>query len=137
MSTDAAVVWLRSCITARLDLAKSASGDGGSTWHTDSEGCCVRNEGGDYITQKGDIWGDFLARHIAANDPQDTIARCEAELAILDEHHQGPNGSVWCCVCDPAADMNDSDRWYPCNTARSVAGAYRHKPGYADHWGQQ
>jgi len=26
-------------------------------------------------------------QHMALNDPQDTIARCEAELAILDEHY--------------------------------------------------
>lgn len=68
------------------------------------------------------------AAHIAANDPRDTIARCEAELAILDEH--GPDdtfgpGDVCCCACGDRPQVP-----FPCRTVRLLAGGYRHRPGY-------
>ena len=48
------------------------------------------------IDVDGEDWRFIICRgpqsrenmlHVAANDPRDTIARCEAELAILDEHY--------------------------------------------------
>ena len=80
------------------------------------------------------------ARHIALNDPQDVIARCEAELAILDAHEQDEGWCLYCernCKCDLGDDcVEDSWRAYPCPTVRLLASGYRHREGYAGHWGE-
>ena len=61
-----------------------------------------------------------------ANDPQDTIARCEAELAILDEH--GPwdlDADAYCSACGDVPQVA-----YPCRTVRLLTGGYKHRPGF-------
>ena len=65
--------------------------------------------------------------HIALNDPQDTIARCEAELAILEEH-----GSEHMCY-ENTRDGNTWD-WHigDCRVTRNLASGYRHRPGYRE-----
>ncbi len=101
--------------------------------------------------------------HVAANDPQDTIARCEAELAILDEHapvadyppesiaeHRARGWQefqltmmaemVYCDRCHTAVDDAREDEEqcagviYPCKTVRLLASGYRHWPGYREEW---
>jgi Family of unknown function (DUF6221) len=141
VSTDAAVAWLREeAIGARLEAAKSAAGDGGSAWHADTERCCVRNEAGDYVAEKGDVYSIFLVPHIALNDPRQVIADCEADLNVL---------SLW---QDPAEvgnlpegvhdgrDPDERERDIALAEAvddivSMIAGRYRHWPGYGQHWG--
>jgi hypothetical protein len=68
--------------------------------------------------------------HIAANDPRDTIARCETELAILDEHRPEGGavpGEVCCITCGDFPQV-----LYPCRTVRLVASGYKHWPGYRE-----
>jgi hypothetical protein len=103
------------------------------------------------------------AAHVAANDPQDTIARCEAELAILDEHACVPDyppesiaehrargwpedrlkamaEMVYCDRCHtPVDDAREDESQclgviYPCRTVRLLASGYRHRPGYREEW---
>ncbi|MGW4663201.1 DUF6221 family protein [Streptosporangium sandarakinum] len=79
--------------------------------------CCVRESEGREV--------DLI--HIALHDPRDTIARCEAELYILDCHE----GSHEC------ASPDDNCLWIEmgaCPTVRAMAWARRHRPGYKPEW---
>jgi len=58
--------------------------------------------------------------------PQDVIADCDAKLAILEEHPESNEG----------AGCGGCQHWpWPCPTLRLLASAYRHRDGYAGHWG--
>lgn len=72
--------------------------------------------------------------HIVANDPRDTIARCDAELAILNLHVKGEYGE--CVICDFGAQSCGCVGWddWPCDTVRTVALAYAHRDGYRAEW---
>jgi hypothetical protein len=82
---------------------------------------------------------DVQFDHIAANDPQDTIARCEAELAILDDHAPlsgyDPHGPVCVICCEPGGfGCEDAVVRHPCRTVRLLASGYRHRKGYRPEW---
>lgn len=86
-----------------------------------------------------------LATWIAQHDPQDVIARCEAELAILDAHafdtleKFGTEGPARCTIClsdrEGYEEQWEGDPW-PCQTVRLVASGYKHREGYAEHWSE-
>jgi len=86
---DDLAAWLRQRIRERRYLAEHAIELGSNAvWEETSSGVLVTSE-----PTEADHWhgtwptGDSsLTRLMEANDPRDTIARCEAELAILDEH---------------------------------------------------
>lgn len=69
--------------------------------------------------------------HCARHDPRTVVARCEAELAILDEHWHAANG--WgrpinrCRTCTKEVS-------YPCRTIRLIGSGYRFRPGYREEW---
>jgi hypothetical protein len=65
-----------------------------------------------------------VAAHIALNDPRDVIARCEAELGILDLH------DIWKADAGIAAEVT-------ADAVRHLAGGYRHQPGWERHWGSE
>jgi hypothetical protein len=88
--------------------------------------------------------------HIAANDPRDVIARCEAELAILDLYEQtavlvtappavtaaqwpgaGPQPGMI-----SALDYQDARRELAVlgPVIRMLAYGYRHRDGYREEW---
>ena len=65
----------------------------------------------------------------------EAIARCEAELAILDLHKPiDVPGMAWrgCATCkDPVT------RWpktHPCRTVRLLGSGYKHRDGYLGEW---
>lgn len=73
---------------------------------------------------------------------QDTIAQCEAELAILDEHDPARHPfdsppTRWCPVCITRRhgypEEWDDDEW-PCRTARLLVSSYRHRDGWQGEW---
>jgi len=77
--------------------------------------------------------------HIIRHDPRNVVARCEAELAILDEHQHVPasykvpqfpsNPPFGCIICG----RNDDGTIAPvgwCATVRLLASGYKHRPGY-------
>ena len=103
-------------------------------WTEQSSGVLVTGEPTEADTWHG-TWpmGDSsLTRLMEANDPRDTIARCEAELAILDEHGGAPGidpGEVCCVRC---GDYPQEP--HPCRTVRLLASGYRHRPGYQEAW---
>ena len=88
-------------------------------------------------------------QHMALNDPVDVIARCEAELAILDQHQpvSVAEGEFvvkrWqeCQECGPNNDLSgvyavpgEGESFWPCQTLRVLLGAYKHQPGFKAEW---
>ena len=88
-SEEEPVAWLRAQIGARKAVAEAATC---APWEAEGDD---PTDDEVWIDVDGEDWRMLICRgpqshenmlHVAANDPQDTIARCEAELAILDEH---------------------------------------------------
>lgn len=158
------VAWLRAQVEARLALAREASAPADGHWwrrwvdagHFDDgrpEPVGPLWSGEPVLDADGDVYGgaeivvydegrpsDVQFGHIALNDPQDVIARCEAELAILDLHDQTraiavaaqlPHGEL------RIQDYMDAQRELCAlvEAVRLLAGGYRHWPGYAEVWG--
>jgi hypothetical protein len=78
-----------------------------------------------------DIWhgvwamGDSrVTRFIAANDPRSVIARCEAELAILDLHDE------WMPFANVEEDASGVEAIR--RVVRLLASGYRHRKGYRE-----
>jgi hypothetical protein len=140
-SEEEPVAWLRRRVENRLYLARHAIELGNAAeWHEPSSGVLVTGE-----PTETDVWhgtwpmGDSsLSRLMEANDPQDTIARCEAELAILDEHALADYGyGPYCRTCFDVGDGMPHAVPYPCRTVGLLAGAYKHWPGYREEdWKQ-
>lgn len=136
---DELVPWLRQRIRERRYLAGRAIELGNAAvWEETSSGVLVTGE-----PTEADAWhgtwamGDSsLARLMEANDPRDTIARCESELAVLDLHDAEPletdlpDGDYRvrqvCTRCD--------DGYWPCRTVRLLGYGYRWQPGYREEW---
>jgi hypothetical protein len=84
------------------------------------------------------IGDSSLTRLMEANDPRDTIARCEFELAVLDEHaivrvgYKDSRGidrlSCECATCGLCGPPDS----YPCQTVRLLGCGYRFRPGYRE-----
>ena len=127
---DDFTAWLRQRIQARLALARGTIELGNAeVWTEQSSGVLVTGDGTEADRWDG-TWpmGDStLTRLMEANDPRDTIARCEAELAILDLH--ASNGYERYPECVHCA----VESW-PCRTVRSLGSAYKHQPGYREEW---
>jgi hypothetical protein len=151
VTTDAAVAWLREQVQWRLGSAKAAAGPSGDRWYSPNWTAKAVDIG------EGPAWVVFtdhslpvaeaaglkkfsplIAVHIARNDPQDVIARCEAELAILGEHapQRDYPGKCQRCITDRKGYPEEwADDDYPCLTVQLLASGYRHREGYAAHWG--
>ena len=152
MSEPEFVPWLRQRIRERLYLATHAMELGNAAeWSEMTSGVLVTARPDNPQDDPHDRWdgvhaiGDSsLTRLMAANDPRDTIARCEAELAVLDLHTPVAVGS-WdeCGECGPnnqgselIAVPGDGDDFFhfPCKTARLISYGYRYRPGYRQEW---
>ena len=139
------LAWLRAQIEARAALARHTLELGnGAEWTEPASGVLMTCWPDDPDPELDGLHplGDLsLSRLIAANDPQDTIARCEAELAILDR-------------CWPLLPLDESDldedyhdgrddweRWRDEALAELaddilalLLSGYRHRPGYREEW---
>ena len=153
--------WLREQVTQRMETARRANEGPWSAWKVTpawagfkedalapAELACVE-DAYDYVMFVALRFGldaeenGANAAHMALNDPQDVIARCEAELAILDAHafdttgKFGSEGPPRCTTClsdrDGYEEQWEADPW-PCQTVRLLASGYRHREGYAEHW---
>jgi hypothetical protein len=156
---DGLAAWLRKQIEARRDTAVAALEGSDGNWWRRTDGETGDPVGGLWDGEPDfDVDGDVVSgerpvvfdegapsdaqfSHIAFNDPRDAIARCEAELAILDLHvpvrgddGTGIDGKV-CVICSwvNLSEETEGDP-YPCKTVRSVGIAYRHLPGYREEW---
>lgn len=122
--SDDMLTWLRAQIEVRLAKAQAATQgvwmDDGSIWVGHH-----MNEIVEWVTCDEDL------AHIMANQPSDAVARCEAELAILDLHApRVPEdyerwGTSDCRACH---DLT------PCRTVRLLAYGYRNHPDYSEEW---
>jgi hypothetical protein len=133
--TPEAVAWLREQVLARRDKAQAAAeASAGGVWFAssseDSDQRSVRFTAQSTLDprRQADYWvADRVdaadAEYIAANDPRDVIARCEAELGILDLYDIWKG---WGAASEVAADA-----------VRHLAGGYRHSDGWAEHWGSE
>ena len=148
-SEEEPVAWLRAQVEARLAAAKLAAREGGK-WTQDDPvryPGSISSLGGPVVYDEGSP-DEYQAAHIAANDPQDTIARCEAELAILDVHYiltrddrseayeefsvvsiGGANQDRGCVTCHYYG-QGGVKGYGICRTVRLLAGGYRHRPGF-------
>ena len=143
-SEEEPVTWLRKTIEADLAEARHviALCIGGcaqpcpfhpaaaAEWREMSSGVLNISEGLDRAGAWEGVWamGDSrVTRFIAVNDPQSVIARCEAELAILDEH-----GGEHMCY-ENVRDGNTFDLYIgDCRVVRHLASAYKHRSGYQE-----
>lgn len=133
------VDWLRGVVSGDLQKAKAATS---GPWSVNSENLAETIYGAeDVAVVAGSRWGgeapvfesDADALHIATHDPRDTIARCEAELAIIDEHPRTQAGSKLGKECKTCS----GDHWgepYPCPTLRALAYGYRNRDGWKETW---
>lgn len=152
MSSDEELsAWFRAAIEARREAAKLAAREGGA-WTQDDPlrySGRISSLGGPVVYDEGSP-DEYQAAHIALNDPQDTIARCEAALAILDLHKPvipvafEDEGREWreCQECGPNNGLSEfwavpgqGEAFWPCETIRLLASGYRHWPGYREEWG--
>lgn len=145
------LTWLRATIEGDKARAEQATaGDWESVVDDHGRGqvdASVWSESiGYYITEKVSSGPRHRedAAHIAIHDPRDTIARCEAELALLDLHEHVETSSLarrlaggrcqpfGCEVCHE----KDQIVWGEgvCATIRLLASGYRHRPGFNPEW---
>jgi hypothetical protein len=131
------VAWLRRRIEERRYLATHAIELGNAAAWTELSSGVLMTIAADAPQDRRDgvhpLGDSSLTRLMEANDPQDTIARCEAELAILDEHRAGRGidpGELCCVTCGDFPQV-----LFPCRTVRLLASGYRHRPGYEEAWG--
>ena len=129
--------WLRATIEG--DKAKAeAVADGSAPWvgRWEAEGnVALRTYNGHVLAHlRGIPFKAGLLDHIALHDPRDTIARCEAELELLDLHKPGEYGE--CVTCHVGAQSCGCCGWgdFPCDTVQLLARGYRHRPGFKPSW---
>lgn len=163
---EAAVAWLREAVRERKALAEAAAqADGGfhPAWTAALGGGFLTDaDDPDYAITVETL--DEIAAHMAANDPRQVIAACEADLTILDEHYILSSAKrrielglelserfegysvVRCgkpggfgdremgCVTCHYYAMGGVRGFGVCRTVRAVASRYEYSPGYAECW---
>jgi len=161
VSTDEAVAWLRGQVQARLEMAEavgvSLTGEV-RAWVINRNGdfsytVYAPRSGVPHNNPLADAWREDVAGFLVANDPRQIIADCESGLAILNEHHilttsdrneayeefsvvriGGADRDHGCVTCHYYG-MGGVKGYGICRTVKAVASGYRHRPGYAEHWG--
>jgi hypothetical protein len=133
MADAEAVAWLRRVIEGDKSAAKAAPP---GPWDFDGDDDVYTVHDGEH----GDLVGNTVAwarggdrhaamgRHIVLHQPRDVIADCEAKLGILGLYglwtvgpaNQPELGAAACAISDAVSHL---------------ASAYRHRDGYAEHWG--
>jgi hypothetical protein len=114
--------WLRSTIEGDKAAAEAAQP---GPWHIGNavdptRTCNVHTFPGARGVADDLQWLD--AEHIVRHDPTGTIARCTAELELLDLHKPQQR---YCFTCGGYA---------PCLTLRLLASSRRHRPGFNPEW---
>ncbi|MER7361907.1 DUF6221 family protein [Nonomuraea wenchangensis] len=172
MASGEMLSWLRSTITAELEAARAAdkvspgpwvnrgqAGEG-EAWQihgalTDDCEAEWDEEKQDFVPigvrvatlnydDGGGVWEREAADHIVLQQPRDTIARCEAGLALLDLHQHEETSSVAVRLvggkCQPfgcgICHEKDQIVWGEgiCATVRLLASGYRHREGFKPEW---
>jgi hypothetical protein len=131
-SEEEAVAWLRQRIRERLYLARNAIELGNAAeWTELSSGVLMTiapdapQDRWDGVHPMGD---SSLTRLMEANDPQDTIARCEAELAILDKCEKALKVARTYKDGDGVLALACAKTWL--DAVHLLAGGYKHRLGF-------
>jgi hypothetical protein len=130
---DGPVAWLRHQIEGDKAAAEAAAPgpwahDGDDDVYTVHHGEHGDLVGGTVAWARGGERESATGTHIALHDPLDVIADCEMKLAWLAEH-DGVHRCDW--------GEHRGGEFGPCQDALRLATAYRHRPGYAHHWGSE
>ena len=137
--SDDLTTWLRKQIGQRKAAARDLieSEAAAPEWYEMTSGVLVTAppEHDDHWSGTFAIGDSRLTRFIAANDPRDTIARCDAELAVLAEHEaavivyesqyatrDGVGNGVLSCI-------KTLER-----VVRLIGSGYRFRDGYREEW---
>src|SRR5690606_1225248 len=82
----------------------------------------------------GRVWEQAAGDHLGLQQPRDTIARCEADLAMLDLHQPREYGE--CVACRDRAQARGSCRRGDCRcyTVQLLARGRRLRPGFKPSW---
>ena len=152
MSSDEELAaWLRRTVGVELAAARlviaPCDGDcarpcefhpaAAAEWHEMSSGVLNISEGLD----RGDAWdgvwamGDSrVTRFIAGNDPRSVIARCEAELAILDACSPDSSMEAALEIGDISTEQYVTEVAAGARIVRLLASGYKHRRGYREEW---
>jgi hypothetical protein len=142
--------WLREQVEARKRVAGVKAVQG--RWRTDGEewtaGTGIIDEQGRGVAV---AVGGYVADHVVMNQPGDVLARCEAELGILEAHyilHKDDRDESYeqfcimpysgrfdygCVTCHYRSMGAVGGKGY-CFTIRMLGSAYRTWPGYRMEW---
>jgi hypothetical protein len=133
-SAEAPVVWLWAAILARKAAAEAASG---KEWATPTTWTVITRDGNDehlvrWVAHTEDCGYDPRpdAANMVLNDPRDTVARCEAELAILDEAEKAFRVARTYKDGDGVLALACARTWL--DAVRLLAGGYKHREGYRE-----
>ena len=123
MASEDLLSWLRSTIEGDKAAAEKAQP---GPWHIGNavdptRPCNVHTFPGARGVADELLWLD--AEHVVRHDPRDTIARCEAELALI-ARYEGPDEpgttpDFWCAMRE---------------SIEMLAQGYRHRPGFKPEW---
>lgn len=121
---------LHAAVNRRMELARAASDTSPSPWTAvDANHAWIHDATNEPLVAGGWLsWEE--AQLIAANDPADTIRRCEADLRRLERHRriECVNSYCkiggWCVGCDPTNDRTCSEAPWPCPDVLDVVAAY-------------
>ncbi|MGW0905009.1 DUF6221 family protein [Streptomyces sp. NPDC002853] len=130
--------FLRARYAERRALALSASP---GPWHVNEESDEVLAMDGIAVAEGFALSGRQLratTEHIAANDPVDVIADCDAKLALVDLHAPDSCGGavahVTCKECSQGYEVHEWGLKYPCRTLRILTRPFA---GHPDHKGEE
>lgn len=76
----------------------------------------------------GGVWEREAADHIVLQQPLDTIARCTAELALLDDYAEA-KAYYDKHLSAPAGELHGLY-----SAIKRIASGYQHRPGYSPAW---
>lgn len=130
--------FLRARYQERRALAEAASP---GPWHADADGYEVLAVDGVTVAD-GFALSDRQLRatvdHIAANDPADVLADCDAKLELVDEHgaggHYWPGSSTQYCKTCGSGEPNEYPTDWPCRTLKLLARPFA---GHPEHKGEE
>jgi len=107
--------------TAKAALEPEWSGDRtAGIWHPDGDGCCIRDESGEYMAERG-LTEDVTA-HIARHDPARVLREVAAKRAILAECE--PRPGIGIVAIELAAQR----------ILRHLAAVWNDHPDYRPEW---
>jgi hypothetical protein len=143
---------VRQQIETRKALAQAASGRSWSARRVMDVGYMVAdNDNGNAVArlwvEMGDLVDGFHAvgsnpldtsKHIAFNDPQQVLADCEFDLALLDEHRRVDEQHPELPACGGCGFDSVEEHITPnarnCPVVKRLAFKYRHRAGYLPEW---